>query len=271
MKTPHILIVDDEPNLLLVLQSILGKEGYNISTATGGAEALERLTHTPYDLLLLDLHMEPTPGLEVLEFAQAQDPTTVVIILTGHASVESAVGALRLGAFDYLFKPVSPDDLRKRVAEGLQHRQQARQRQKVMAQIETLQETLKNLNAVPRPLAPAMPSVDQRFIRSGQLVIDHHRHVATLDNHRIDLTNTEFSLLSCLVQAAPRVVSPRQLVNQALHYNYSQTEARDLVKWHIHHLRRKIEPDPAHPQYIKTVRYKGYMWRGQPAPAHLAR
>ncbi len=263
MNLPHILIVDDEVNIRFLLKRTLSQEGYEVNIAADGAEALKQLTKIPYDLLLLDLHMEPIHGLDVLNFAREQDPNLVVIILTAYSSVESAVEALRLGAFDYLLKPAMPDAIRQRVQEGLQHRQQSLRHHHLLSQIENLHQTFKNLVVENEILSPQ--SQTQRFVRSGKLVIDGHRHLATLNGGLLDLTTTEFDLLLCLVKAAPKLLSPRQLVNRAMGYDCDDMEARDIIKWHIHHLRRKIEPDPAHPRYIKTVRHKGYMWRDEQA------
>jgi len=260
MDLPNILIVDDEPNIRFLLQRSLSQEGYVVNTAADGAEALKKLNKTPYDLLLLDLHMEPIGGLEVLSFAREHDPNLVVIILTAYSSVESAVEALRLGAFDYLFKPATPDTIRQRVGEGLEQRQQALRHHQLLSQIENLHDTFKHL--VTENALLTTQGSQQRFVRSGKLVIDRNRNVVTLDGNLLDLTTTEFDFLVCLVKASPELLSPRQLINHALGYDVNETEARDMVKWHIHHLRRKIEPDPAHPRYIRTVRHKGYMWSG---------
>lgn len=261
MNPPHILIVDDEANIRFVLEHTLRHEGYKIDAAANGADALKRLSEKAYDLLLLDLHMEPISGLEVFNHAREQDPDLVVIILTAYSSIESAVEALRLGAFDYLFKPAKPDAIRRRVREGLHHRRQALRRRQVMAHIDNLRQVLNTLDSPDAPSAP--PQAGARFIRSGNLTIDCHHRLVTLGNRLLELTTTEFDLLVSLVKAAPRPLSARQLVNHALGYDSDDTEARSLIKWHIHHLRRKIEPDPAHPRYIKTVRHKGYLWSGQ--------
>ncbi len=259
MSLPHILIVDDEENVRFVLENTLKHEGYIVSTAIHGADALKKLTETTYDLLLLDLHMEPVDGLEVLQVARKQDPDLAVIILTAYSSVDSAVKALRLGAFDYLFKPATPDTIRQRVRAGLQHRRQTLQQHRLVSQVETLRQTLDNLTDDDEFLPP--PAPEHRFIRSDKLVIDCHHRLITLDDKLLDLTTTEFDLLVCLVKAAPQPLSPRQLVNCAMGYDIEDVDARDIIKWHIHHLRRKIESEN-NLRYIKTVRHKGYMWSG---------
>jgi DNA-binding response OmpR family regulator len=261
MSLPHILIVDDDTSVRATLAYTLKSAEYELEAVGGGAEALRKLAESAYDLLLLDLHMEPINGMTVFQAAREIDPHMVVIILTGYSTVESAVEALRLGAFDYLFKPVTIETLRQRVREGLQHRQRALWRQQLLSQIDSLRQTLNNFDAESEQFGP--PAADRRFVRSDVLVIDRHRRQVTLNAALLDLTTAEFDLLLCLVAAAPEPLSPRQLVNRALGYDTDDSEARDIIKWHIHHLRRKIETDPQHPRYIQTVRHKGYLWRGE--------
>ena len=260
MHLPKILIIDDEPNIRFVLERALKHEGYSLDVAANGSEALKKLTKNGahYDLLVLDLQMEPVDGLQVLQAAREQDPDLVVIILTAHGSMESAVEALRLGAFDYLLKPATPETIRQRVREGMQQRQHALQRKNLLSQIDTLRQTLNNLDSNHDLMTP--PPLSTRFINSGDLVIDRHHRQVTMTDKLLDLTTTEFDLLLCLVVASPKPLSPRQLVNRGLGYDCEDQEARDIIKWHIHHLRRKIEPDPAHPHHIKTVRHQGYLW-----------
>jgi DNA-binding response OmpR family regulator len=254
------LIVDDEYHIRFVLERTLQHEGYHPNSAANGEEALEKLalSSPPYDLLLLDLQMGQVSGLQVLEAAREQDPDIVVLILTAYGSLDSAVEALRLGAFDYLFKPAMPEAICRRINEGLQVRQRSLQRRRLVNQVDTLRQTLDEIGS--NHNESTTPDMNRRIIRSGSLVIDrHHRHV-TLDNNLIDLTTAEFDLLLCLVAAAPQPLSPRQLVNRALGYDCEYREASEAMKWHIYRLRRKVEVDPAHPCYIKNIRHQGYFW-----------
>lgn len=259
MNRPHILIVDDEPNIRFVLENALKHEGYTVDSVASGAEAVHRLAETPVDVLLLDLQMEPVDGLTVFHQARQRDPNLVVIILTAYGSVESAVEALRLGAFDYLFKPTTPQTIRERVAAGLVQRKKVLQQLNLLKQLETLRQSLSSLDD---DLAPPPPPA-QRFLHAGPLVIDQHHRQSTFNTQLLELTTTEFDLLVCLVKASPQPVSARQLVFCAMGHNSHEVEAKELVKWHIHHLRRKIEPLPAKPRYIKTVRHQGYLWSNQ--------
>ena len=260
MTVSKVLIVDDEANIRLVLKHALKHEGHQLDEAANGAQALQKLNSIApsFDLLLLDLRMEPVNGLQVLEAARQLDPDLVVIILTAHGSMESAVQALRLGAFDYLFKPATPETVRQRVQAGLSERKQALKRRQLLSQINTLRQTLNDLPGFETTSTPS--ALKTRFIRSGQLTIDRHHRQAILAEQSLDLTTAEFDLLLCLALAAPDPLPPRALVNQAMGYDCPETEAREIIKWHIHHLRRKIEPKPGRPRYIKTVRNQGYLW-----------
>ncbi len=258
---PRLLIIDNEASIRFTLERALRREGYALDMATSGEDALQKLARQSYDLLLLDLHLGGVDGLQVLDMARRQDEDVIVIILTGHSSLESAVEALRLGAFDYLFKPTLPDVIRQRVREGLQQRQQASQRRQIQVQIDLLRQTLHDLEA--SASVTRSGEADGRFLHSGPLTIDCHHRVATLNGRLLDLTTTEFDMLVCLVEASPQPLLPRQLLKCALGYEGGDVEARDTIKWHIHHLRRKIEPDPHQPRYIKTVRYKGYFWSSE--------
>jgi DNA-binding response OmpR family regulator len=257
---PHILIVDDESNVRFVLARALRQINADVVVTSSGREALERIAKASFDLILLDLYLGNVNGLQVLEAARQKDPEVVVIILTGQGSLESAVEALRLGAFDYLFKPARPEVIRQRVRDGLHKRQQARQKRQIMTQIETLRHMLNELET--NALSVPYEGEDGRFLHRGPLVIDRRHRAATLNNNLLDLTTTEFELLVCLVEEAPQPVSPEELARCALGYKAGESDARDTIKWHIHQMRRKIEPDPGRPRYIKTVRYKGYFWSG---------
>ncbi len=256
-QNPRILIVDDEQSIRVVLERTLSKQ-YQIETAPSGEEALLMLQNKPYDLILLDLHMGEVNGLDVLTAANRIDPDIIVIILTAYGALESAVEALRLGAFDYIFKPVSTERLRRRVAEGIQQRTRALQKRALFAQIAALQDALQALDQ-PHEVAH---HVEDRFLKSGCLTIDRHHRTAVKDGRTLSLTTAELDVLVCLMQASPEPITPQELVQCALGYHVSSREARELIKWHIHRLRKKIEPDPHHPVYLKTIRNRGYLWVG---------
>jgi DNA-binding response OmpR family regulator len=261
MEDPRILIVDDEPNIRKILERTLTRSGWTADSIGDGQEAITRLSIDPYDLVLLDLYMEPVDGLEVLGKIKEFDPDTAVIILTAHGSMDSAVEALRMGAFDYLLKPASPESIQARVAEGLASRKAALQRRQLLTQIEALKDMLADLDDGDLNQIVGMPK--DRFLKSRELVIDRAHRTAILREKLLDLTTAEFDALVMLVEHSPEPVSPSLLVRYALGYEAEEKEAGDIIKWHIHQLRSKIEPVQDKPQYILTVRYKGYLWAGE--------
>jgi DNA-binding response OmpR family regulator len=259
VKQPKILIVDNEPNVRFVLEHTLRREEYSIDMAANGQEAIDLISANVYDLLLLDLHMEPVNGIEVLNALRKINHETVVIILTAHGSMETAVEALRLETFDYLIKPATPDIIRKRVREGLERRQRLARRQQLMSQIDTLKQALNDLEAEDQPVPIAG---EDRFVCRGNISIDRHHREVTVDDNLLNLTTVEYNILVGLVEAAPAVVPALQLVKLALGYETEESEAREMIKVYIHHLRQKVEVNPAEPVYIKTVRHQGYLWCG---------
>src|SRR4051794_20636369 len=118
--TKHILIVDDEPNVRLVFRTSLESSDYSTATAPDGETALRWLREQPVDLVLLDLHMPGMGGMEVLQKLRDEGNDVPVVIVTAHGSIPNAVQAMKLGAIDFLAKPLTPDALRAAVAEVLE-------------------------------------------------------------------------------------------------------------------------------------------------------
>jgi DNA-binding response OmpR family regulator len=257
---PNILIVDDEPNILYVLTHTLTEDRYLVDTASNGMDAIEKIRRYSYHVILLDLNMQPVTGLNVLKSLREINQETVVIILTAFSTVDSAIDALRLGAFDYLIKPVDPEAIRERVNEGIKKYEQAMLQKKLQIQLSSLHQTLRTLD--PAVGSQVSASAPENLIESGALEIDLDHRKARIDGRDLDLTSTEFKLLVCLVESAPKPVSPGTLVQRVLGYATTANEAGEIIKYHIHNLRQKVEPDPMKPIYIKTIRFEGYMWCG---------
>src|SRR2546426_2092084 len=130
-QQPKVLVVDDEENVVVTIKAILQLDGYDVATTTSAAEARKMVRDQEFDLVLTDLRLEDGDGLEVLRAVREHFPETVKIMLTGYASLESAIQALRAGAYDYLVKPSEVEELRSTVARGIERRrlgQELRQR-----------------------------------------------------------------------------------------------------------------------------------------------
>lgn len=119
----RVLVVDDEENVLITIEAILKMDGYEIDTALTGERALELIRQNEYDVVLTDLRLEDMSGQDVLAAVREATPATVSVMLTGYASLDSALAALREGAYDYLIKPSDPEELRATVRRGLERRQ----------------------------------------------------------------------------------------------------------------------------------------------------
>ena len=120
----RILVVDDEENVRFTTAAILEQEGYEVATAGDGAEALSMVPRGHFDLVLTDLRMEDMDGITLLHELQTRHPSVVTVVLTGYASIESSIDALRQGVYDYLVKPCVVDDLKRTIRRALQHREQ---------------------------------------------------------------------------------------------------------------------------------------------------
>jgi signal transduction histidine kinase len=138
----RLLVVDDEESLRITTAAILEKEGYEVDTASSGDEAIALLQELEYDLVLTDLHMEGGDGLSVLSQIRRQAPLTISVVLTGFASVESAIAALQEGAYDYLVKPCDIDNMRHTIRRGVEHRRLMLAEQKARADLEQLNRDL---------------------------------------------------------------------------------------------------------------------------------
>ncbi|MGC9335835.1 MAG: response regulator transcription factor [Anaerolineae bacterium] len=232
------LVVDDEQGIRFFLTETLQRAGHVVATASSGEEALERLRDDPYDLILLDLKLGGrVTGLRVLEAVRWRWPRSLVVILTAHGSMDSALTAIREGVDGYLLKPVEPEDVRQAVEEALERRRKLG--------------------------ASEGPEPEERVIKRGAFRVDLEKHQAILDGQPLDLTPREFSLLVYLMQTAPQVASPVDLVRVVREYEAEHIyEAREIIKWYVHRLRQKVEPEPSHPRYILNVRGVGYRFAG---------
>lgn len=234
------LVVDDDAGVRFTLGETLRRAGHEVVTAASGEAALERLRYDAFDLAIVDLRLGTrVDGLRVLEGIRWRWPHMAVVILTAHGSLESAMAAIREGVDGYLLKPAEPKQV-----------------------IEAVREAIARRRMLARPCEPPA-----RLLRHGDLVLDLDKHRASCADRPLDLTPAEFALLAYLIENARRTVPPKELVNVTQgHEPEHQHEARQTIKWYIHRLRSKIEPDPAHPRYILNVRGFGYTM-GPPNPS----
>jgi DNA-binding response OmpR family regulator len=218
---PSVLVVEDERDIRELLRRYLERAGHSVLTTGTGAEAIRLLGESVPDLALLDLGLPDIDGFEVLRHAQTL--SIPVIALTARSSVEDRIAGLERGADDYVTKPFSPQEVVLRVAAVLGRH-------------------------------GAAPSEDVDSFGDGRLTIDTKRHEATLDQNVLDLTPTEWGLLTTLAAVPGRVYSRAELVNRVRGYEFVGYER--TVDSHIKNLRRKLGDDAA--TIVETVLGVGY-------------
>jgi two-component system KDP operon response regulator KdpE len=267
---PKILVVDDEEVTRLSLAEILSLEGYQVASAKSGEEALQKLEKETFDLVLADLVMKEVDGLQVMEAAKRLSPETVVIMLTAYGTLESAIQAMRQGAYDYLIKPCGAQEIVASVESGLAKQRQERRRQELLSRVEEMLRALKaEEDETPTSVSVGNQFKRARFLQSREIIVDLQKHIATLHGQLLNLTPTEFRLLTCLMRKADQVLSCQELVREVQNYDCDEWEARDIIRVHVRRLRQKVEPDPANPQYILNVRGVGYTFGSPSRPPRI--
>jgi DNA-binding response OmpR family regulator len=260
MASPdRILIVDDEKTIRTVLSEALLAHGYQVAEAADAPEALRALARETFDLALLDLKLPGSmDGLGLLQHIHTHAPQTVVIMLTAYATLDSAVAALRQGAYDYLTKPASIPQIIESVERGIAKKREDHRRLQL---IDHLEQTLEELKQEGRA-TPTGAIVEARFVKTPSLMLDRQKRLAVRGDQPLLLTATEFDLLDYLAQHADRVVTAREIVKEIQGYDLAEVDARPLVRVHIQRLRQKLEDDPDNPRYILNVRGRGYRFVG---------
>jgi two-component system KDP operon response regulator KdpE len=257
MRQPaRILVVDDERAVRLMLEMALRAQGYRVHSAANGHEARDQMKDEEFDLVLLDLQLGDTDGIEILRETKKQWPATEVILLTAHGSINSAISALRLGAFDYLLKPAQIQDIRERVERGLEQRRTAQQRGELLQRIS---ESARALGIMDGSSGQPGPSANSDRIEVGPLVLDLRRHGAALGSQLLALTRTEFSLLTALAQQPDTALSYGTLSEAVYGRPQPEDEARALLRPHIARLRHKIETTGVDGVALVSIRSMGYM------------
>jgi len=259
MRQPAtILVVDDERSVRMMLEAALRAQGYKIELASNGSTARELIAATEFDLVLLDLQLGDTDGIEILREVKRVWPATEVILLTAHGSINSAISALRHGAFDYLLKPAQVQDIRERVERGLEQRRTAQQRSQLLQRISDSARALGMIEGGNAAAVPTQPSNSDR-IEVGPLLLDLRRHAASLGAQILSLTRTEFALLTALAQQPDTALSYSALSEAVYGRAQPEDEARALLRPHIARLRHKLESTGIGGVALVSIRSMGYM------------
>lgn len=232
--TKKVLVVEDEPSIVKLVQFNLEKSGFEVEIATDGQMALEKTKQYDPDLIVLDLMLPKIDGLEVCRRLRQDKRHIPILILTAKSDEFDKVLGLELGADDYLTKPFSPRELTARVKAILRR----------MSAIEEIKHG----------------SSEGSKIQIGELTIDLDGYEVSRNQVKLDLTPKEFELLVYMANHRGKVLSRDQLLNTVWNYDYIGDSR--IVDVHVSHLRDKIELDSKNPVYIKTVRGIGYKFEG---------
>jgi len=222
MAGKRVLVVDDDVKTVELVKLYLSRDGYRVLSAYDGVEALRLARESHPDLIVLDLMLPGIDGLAVCRTLRDESDVPI-IMLTAKTTNRDKLAGLDLGADDYVTKPFSPKELAARVRAVLRR--------------------------LPGERGPAE-------VKHGVLTVDFPKHEAYLAGRPLNLTTIEFKLLGVLAKEPGRVFSRAQLIEKALGYDFEGFDR--TIDVHILNLRRKLEPDPNHPRYIKTVYGAGY-------------
>jgi len=220
----RILVVEDEESFSDPLSYLLRKEGYEVAVSDDGQQALEEFARAGADLVLLDLMLPGLPGTEVCRRLRATSQVPIIMLTAKDGEIDKVVG-LELGADDYVTKPYSSRELVARIRAVLR-----------------------------RGTEPEL--ADGAAVGAGPVRMDVERHVVTVNGEPVPMPLKEFELLEMLLRNAGRVLTRMQLIDRVWGSDYvGDTKTLDV---HVKRLRGKLEPDPANPRYLLTVRGLGY-------------
>ncbi|MGZ6315631.1 MAG: response regulator [Anaerolineales bacterium] len=221
---PHILVIDDEPQILRALRTILTEKGFSVTTASRGEEGLTLAAATPPDLIILDLGLPDMDGIDVCARLREWIECPI-IVLSVRDSEREKVAAFDKGADDYLTKPFGIGELLARVRVALRHSSR----------------TIGTQTSV---------------VQAGSLKIDLAWHAVTRDGEEVKLTATEFNLLAYLATNRGRVLTHRSILEHV--WGPADVDHTEYLRVYMRQLRKKLESDPEHPQVIVTEPGIGY-------------
>ncbi|MHC4547889.1 MAG: response regulator transcription factor [Planctomycetota bacterium] len=221
---PLVLVIEDDPAIRLGLKKSLGFEGYEVLEAADGEQGLELAFQRRPDLVVLDLMLPKVNGFEVCRTIRKHDPTIPILILSAREQEVDKLMGFDLGADDYVTKPFSTRELAARIRAALRR--------------------------------SAVQALEGEVFELRHIRVDFPGQRLEVNGEPAEVSNREFRLLKYLIENRGRVLSRDQILNQVWGYDYEGT-ARTIDNF-INKLRSKIEPDPARPTFILTVRGVGY-------------
>lgn len=219
-----VLVVEDEESFRDALSFMLGREGFEVSQAADGLTAMKEFDRSGPDLILLDLMLPGVSGTEVCRMIRARSSVPIIMVTAKDSEIDKVVG-LEIGADDYVTKPFSSRELVARIRAVLRR-------------------------------GPETAEPESSVVEAGPVRLDTDRHVVSINGQAVPFPLKEFELLEMLMRNAGRVLTRGQLIDRVWGEDYvGDTKTLDV---HVKRVRSKIEPDPARPQHLLTVRGLGY-------------
>ena len=223
-NAPHILVIDDEPQILRAIRTILTEKQFQVTTASRGEEGLALAAASEPDLIILDLGLPDMGGVEVCQ--RLREWTQIpIIILSVRDSERDKVAALDMGADDYLTKPFGIEELLARVRVALRH-------------------------------SSRMQGTQSKVVHAGKITIDLAFHIVKLGDEEVKLTGREYKLLAYLASNHGRVLTHQSILTQV--WGAEDADHTEYLRVYMRQLRKKLEVDPERPQYILTESGIGY-------------
>lgn len=257
--TINVLVVEDSAPLREWMARVLERAGNAVTQAAGGEEALTLLQQAgeyraPFDVVISDIVMGRVDGVKVTQVAREHPEPPEVILLTGHGSLDTASRVVRLGAFDYLQKPVAPQLLVERVAAAAEQRAERLRLAEEAAAWRAVVEAVGKVQLGGAPAEAAPAARGERYRSVGRLQLDTQRHEVWFDGQPVAITPIEYTILNILTETPGVVVPYGALVRHTHGIAMSEREAYGLLRTHVRNLRHKIDRD-----YLISVRSVGYM------------
>jgi DNA-binding response OmpR family regulator len=257
----RILVVEDDQSTCLALADWLEHGGYRVTQAYNGTSAVDILQKTRFEIVVSDIILGDMNGLEILRQARNQKYPPEVILLTGQASLESSIEALRQGAFDYLQKPANPEILLDCVSRAVERHSSE---QKLREAAQTMLRAINSRSGVAgteqssggledQGHSPQVYNAELEVITIGELAIGKTRHEVTYQGHPLHVTPTEYSLLRYLAERAGEICFCYDIVQYTHGYRTTEADAQTMLRSHVRNLRKKIDG-----RYLVNDRGIGY-------------
>jgi DNA-binding response OmpR family regulator len=257
----RVLVVDDEARISRAMRRALQLSGFEVTAVSSGEEALATLAAAPYDVMLLDLRMPGMQGEEVMQRVHERWPELLIVILTGHATLESAITAIKSSAVDYLLKPCSLHEVVAAVRHALGKKAEQRRQRQVVDTIHQLIEALQESEAKP-PAPPTAQELPEGTLQVHPLTLHRERRLVVVEVGdglaTVELSESEALILACLMAQPGQVLSCQQLARETWQYEVEEKKAQALVRPVIARLRSKMQLCAPGLSCVHNVRGRGY-------------